>query len=775
MKLDPLVWVLATAPLALSQSPTGNTVHPITTAADGAAAVFGADLDDDGDVDVITASALDHTVAWHANDGTGSFGPRQVVDAAALGVQRVYATDLDDVGDLDLLAAASAADSVSYYENLGGGTFGAAVLLSAAVSGAACVFAADLDDDGDPDVLVASATDHAVSWFENLGGGAFGARTTISANAQGARGVFATDLDDDGDVDVLAASAADHTIAWFENLGGGSFGPGQVITSAALGAAGVYAADLDDDGDDDVLSASSLDGTVAWHENLGAGAFGPRRVLTSAALGAQDVFAADLDGDGDVDALAASGSDYSISWFANDGAGSFGPRQRITMSALGAQSVFAADLDDDGDVDVLAASAHDDTVAWHENPTPTAPGEASVPVYLLIGDSLMLSAAFTETFTNALNHPAYTNTPRSAGQRIWNAATGGVEIYDAHDNSHGNGTIGLPVGDIAAGPDFSLIHGLEGRHPAGGAVLVKRAAVSSTLSVDGPAYGPATHTAGRWSQDVIGENWDGFRTDFDSCRAYLAGVENLQMDVRGIFVSLGTNDAALPGGGDAFANDLEEFVADLRAAFGTGTEPGRTPVVWIRPQPSTAISIPAEVVKVRDALAARQAADPSFYALDIDGLSQYFDGIHLAPSSTLTLGERLDGALDRFAQPVASVGSGCAGLTLSSQDRMRFGETWTAVIDNVEPLFPFALFFLGSDVRPFPIPLGASCSAYALTDLGFYPVLAPFGAARLVLPMPSDVSLLGASLAVQGTARSDSPSAWGNFSLTNGLVGRIGY
>ena len=135
----------------------------------------------------------------------------------------------------------------------------------------------------------------------------------------------------------------------------------------------------------------------------------------------------------------------------------------------------------------------------------------------------------------------------------------------------------------------------------------------------------------------------------------------------------------------------------------------------------------------------------------------------------------MDVALDRFAQPVATVGAGCAGLTLTSAERMRLGETWTAVIDNVEPLSPFALFFLGSQVRPAPIPLGPTCSAHILTDLGFFPVVAPFGAARLVLPLPSDASLLGSSLAVQGTAKSASPLAWGNFALTNGLVGSIGY
>ena len=775
MKLNPIAWTLATASTALCQSPTGDTVHVITNAADGVQTVFAADLDGDGDVDVISASPFDSTVAWYANDGAGNFGAPQQVDTSAAGVQSAYAADLDGDGDLDLLSASRVNDTVAYYENLGGGSFGPTVAISTATDGAVSVFAADLDGDGDLDVLAASFFDHTISWFENLGAGSFGGRQTLSANALGANSVYAADLDDDGDVDVLSASFHDGKVACYENLGGGVFGAEQVITTAAPGAISVFAADLDGDSTPEVLSASLFDDTVAVYPNLGGGVFGARQAITTSADGARSVYATDLDGDGDADVIAASSFDNRITWFANDGAAGFGPPQVITAGALSARCVFAADLDDDGDVDVVSASAQDDTVAWYENPTPPAPAEASLPAYLIIGDSLLLAAAFDVTYTTALNHPSYVNTPRGPRQMIWNSATGAVEAYDAHENSHGNGTIGLPTGDIAAGPDFSLTHLLESRHAANGSVIIKHAAVSSTLNAAGFPYSPLSHAAGRWSPSVSGENWDELEDDFDSCRAYVDAVRNEALDVRAIFVSLGTNDMALPGGGDGFAAELVSFVADLRATFGTGNEADRTPVVWIRPQQSTALSIPTEVVKVRDALTAQQSVDSSFFALDIDNLPKFLDGIHLAPSSTVTLGERMNSALDRFAQPVAPVGSSCAGLALSSTDRMRLGETWTAVIDNVEPLSPLALFFLGSDVRALPIPLGPSCTASVLTDLGFYPVLAPFGAARLVLPLPGDPAVLGASLAVQGTARSTSPSAWGNFALSNGLVGSVGY
>ena len=42
----------------------GFIFHSISTAADGAQSVHAADLDGDGDKDVVSASGLDNTIAW---------------------------------------------------------------------------------------------------------------------------------------------------------------------------------------------------------------------------------------------------------------------------------------------------------------------------------------------------------------------------------------------------------------------------------------------------------------------------------------------------------------------------------------------------------------------------------------------------------------------------------------------------------------------------------------------------------------------------------------
>jgi hypothetical protein len=83
----------------------------------------------------------------------------------------VFAADVDGDGDLDVLSASYDDDKIAWYENTdGGGTFGSQQVLSTLANGAFSVFAADVDGDGDLDVLSASFSDDKIAWYENRGG-----------------------------------------------------------------------------------------------------------------------------------------------------------------------------------------------------------------------------------------------------------------------------------------------------------------------------------------------------------------------------------------------------------------------------------------------------------------------------------------------------------------------------------------------------------------------------------------------------------------------------
>eukprot|EP00808_Paulinella_micropora_P004804 g61881.t1 len=345
----------------------------ITTSATEASSVFAADLDNDGYLDVLSASANDDKIAWYKNMGDGTISIEQrVITTSAAGASSVFAADLDNDGYLDVLSASVDDDKIAWYKNMGDGTISSEQrVITTSAAGASSVFAADLDNDGYLDVLSASVDDDKIAWYKNMGDGTISSEErVITTSAAEASSVFAADLDNDGYLDVLSASAYDYQIAWYKNMGDGTISiEQQVITTSADGASSVFAADLDNDGYLDVLSASYDDAKIAWYKNMGDGTVGSEeRVITTSAADAYSVFAADLDNDGYLDVLSASYGDDKIAWYKNMGDGTVSSEQRvITTSADGASSVFAADLDNDGYLDVLSASFSDDKIAWYKN------------------------------------------------------------------------------------------------------------------------------------------------------------------------------------------------------------------------------------------------------------------------------------------------------------------------------------------------------------------------------------------------------------------------
>ena len=349
------------------------TAVDIATSASGPQSVFAADMDGDGDMDIVSASYGDDTIAWYENNGAADpTWTAADISTTADEARSVFAGDIDGDGDIDIVSASSNDDTIAWYENNGASdpSWTAADIATSA-DGAQSVYAADMDGDGDMDILSASFTDDTIAWYENNGAAdPSWTAADIATDADGAFSVFAVDMDGDGDMDIISASSNDNTIAWYENNGASdpSWTASDIVTSAD-GAQSVYAADMDGDGDMDIISASYLDDTIAWYENNGAAdpSWTAADIATDAD-GAYSVYAADIDGDGDMDIISASFNDDTIAWYENNGATDPSwTAADIVTSADGANSVFAADMDGDGDMDIVSASYGDDTIAWYEN------------------------------------------------------------------------------------------------------------------------------------------------------------------------------------------------------------------------------------------------------------------------------------------------------------------------------------------------------------------------------------------------------------------------
>jgi hypothetical protein len=201
------------------------TAADIATSADGARSVFVADMDNDGDMDILSASEEDDTIAWYENDGNAnpSWSAENIVTDAD-GANSVFAADMDNDGDMDIVSASSNDDTIAWYEYTTGTSVGPPWIareIDTNADGAAAVFVADMDNDGDMDIVSVSGIDNTTAWYENLGdtdddGILDWTASDIATSGYDPYGLFVADMDNDGDMDIIVAFIEDDTIAWYE-------------------------------------------------------------------------------------------------------------------------------------------------------------------------------------------------------------------------------------------------------------------------------------------------------------------------------------------------------------------------------------------------------------------------------------------------------------------------------------------------------------------------------------------------------------------------------
>ena len=380
------------------------TAADIATSADGANAIYVADLDNDGDMDIVSASSTDDAIAWYENDGAAnpSFTAADIATSAD-NATSVFVADMDNDGDMDVVSSSSNDDTIAWYENDGaasnsqtarGISAWTEVVAGSSFDNANDVIHADIDGDGDLDmVAVSSGNDDDVSWFINDGSpaGAGWTEVAIDNNVSNALSVAVADVDNDGDLDVIASSGtgSDDLLWWINDGSPDGAGWTEVVIEATCDAcASVYAVDMDADGDIDVVTVSNDDNDVLWYKNdgspTGANSF-TKYTIDGDFSGAVAVYVSDMDNDGDVDVIAAAETGDDVSWWANDGTPS---NDNWTETIIdgdfdGARSVHVADMDGDGWMDVIAAAKEGDDVSWWVNDG--TPGGADWTEYTIDG------------------------------------------------------------------------------------------------------------------------------------------------------------------------------------------------------------------------------------------------------------------------------------------------------------------------------------------------------------------------------------------------------
>jgi hypothetical protein len=335
-------------------APLGSPFGLATTGGVGAIAV--GDLNGDGRDDVLatigSGTADDDELVPLAGDGTGALSAGTPVAVAGEQLAGVALADLDDDGDLDALTASTTAvgaEQLGVVEQTASGLAVAGATGATGTMLARAVAAGDLTGDGTPDALVASANGGTGSaWVASGGGLALTAGTPVGVGA-GPVAAALGDVDGDGDLDGLVLDGTANLLTILRNDGAGSLTASGVLVDGLAAGTGLATGDLNGDGHLDVVVADGAAGAVGVLAGDGDGGFGSP-VWAATGAGPRSPVVADLTGDGRPDVATADAAADGLSLLRNTGAaaplgalaGAFGAQEVGTTGAAHAITITNA-------------------------------------------------------------------------------------------------------------------------------------------------------------------------------------------------------------------------------------------------------------------------------------------------------------------------------------------------------------------------------------------------------------------------------------------------
>ena len=321
------------------------------------------DVDEDGDLDIVLTvserfNPENELILYENLDGQNFINWK--IDEELDFAYDVETADIDGDGDPDLVATARDANDLFWFENTGKSHNWFRHQIEGNANEPLGCAVADMDGDGDIDVALTSSGDDKVFWYQNDGKGGF-AKRLISPQLDAPEEVELADLDGDGDIDaVVSCTSGDNSVAIFLNPGDQNFL--QTIIHTGQETSDIEIGDWSGDGRPDVLASFYSNGNqenadIIVFENTETG-FVPQPLLYDGER-TTSIRLANLNGDASPDLVYGQHSIFDSGIFEgiNDG-GQLQNPQLTTVefdNQLLSNGLDVGDINSDGFPDIVYA------------------------------------------------------------------------------------------------------------------------------------------------------------------------------------------------------------------------------------------------------------------------------------------------------------------------------------------------------------------------------------------------------------------------------------
>ncbi|MEO7079885.1 MAG: VCBS repeat-containing protein, partial [Flavobacteriales bacterium] len=308
----------------------------------------GADLDGDGDNDIIAVGGYGAVLLFENEDGAGHLLSRILRESGeSSGTKGVDLVDVDNDGLLDIVIAREG--GAEWWRNSGSLNFDTPQPFPSISPTPEVLFFSDLNQDGVPDVIFRDLNYFYFAY--NQGGGQFSAPVQLFYDTQGTLNLL--DLDGDGDDDLVISKSNLYMKVW-RNDGAGVF-----TQTDDYGYNGNYnimlVADMDQDGNDDLV----FSGGGRWRRSMGDGTFSDLISLppfTGSSANPPSFALKDIDNDGWPDFLGLREDQIQV--LMGTGAGTFAAATNLTPLSEDIQDrqLHFIDVDGDGNDELFTVS-----------------------------------------------------------------------------------------------------------------------------------------------------------------------------------------------------------------------------------------------------------------------------------------------------------------------------------------------------------------------------------------------------------------------------------